>query len=78
MAAWPWLLGIDHIIGVLCIFYLFFMYRRLSLVFPVLLTFLLVITNVLVFLGLRNWFVLALPIIGIFAISLIGRLFVKH
>jgi hypothetical protein len=77
MAAWPWILAIDDIAGIFCIAFLFFMRRRLSPIFAVLLLCLLALTNILVFIGYHTWLILALPIIGIFALSLLGRPLVK-
>jgi hypothetical protein len=79
MTVWPWLLGIDDIIGIICIIAFFsFRARNSSFVpFGGILVVVLVITNILMLIGYRNWFILALPFIMMFIIAIFGRFFLK-
>ena len=80
MTLWPWLLGIDDIAGIVCLV-AFFSLRDKNLsftFFSIVITFVLVITNILMLIGYRNWFILAMPIIAIFIIAIFGRLLLKN
>lgn len=80
MTLWPWLLGMDDIAGIVCIIaFLSLRDKNPSFtLFGVVIALVLVITNILMLIGYRNWFILAMPVIAIFIIAIFGRFLLKN
>lgn len=78
MVAWSWLLLLDNTFVVIGVILFLVVKQRAYTIVAICLTILLIVINVLMFLGYRNWFVLAIPFIVLIVISIFGRWFLPH
>ena len=78
MTIWPVLLVMEDIFVLIAMVLFLLIRQRATLIIGIIIAAVLLLCNVLVISGYRNWFVLALPFATLWIIILIGRPFLKR
>ncbi len=78
MTIWPVLLGMEDIFVLIAIALFLLVRQSATLIIGIIIAAVLLLCNVLVISGYRNWFVLALPFATLWIIIVIGRPFLKR
>ena len=78
MTAWPVLLSMEDVFVLIAVVLLLLARQRTFLIISIILAAILLVCNVLVISGYRNWFVLALPFVTLYIVAILGRPFLKR